>query len=147
LSGIKTMDTLPTVIFVIDSKKEAIAIREASRLGIMCAAVVDTNCDPDLVPLPIPGNDDAIRAVNLFCSTIADAVLEGLAQAEKIRAEQDARSGKLSPSADTEQTATEGAEATEVEAAVAVAADAAGESAAESDESDADDQSEAEGDE
>lgn len=88
LSGIKNMDSLPTVMFVIDAKKEAIAVREAERLGITCIGVVDTNADPDAVPIPIPGNDDAIRAVGLFCSVIADAVIEGRAQFEKVRAEQ-----------------------------------------------------------
>lgn len=88
LNGIKNMDSLPTVMFVIDAKKEAIAVREAERLGITCIGVVDTNADPDAVPIPIPGNDDAIRAVGLFCSVIADAVIEGRAQFEKVRAEQ-----------------------------------------------------------
>ncbi|MCC6794348.1 MAG: 30S ribosomal protein S2 [Candidatus Hydrogenedentes bacterium] len=88
LNGIKTMDSLPTVMFVIDAKKEAIAVREAERLGITCIGVVDTNADPDAVPIPIPGNDDAIRAVGLFCSVIADAAIEGRTQFEKVRAEQ-----------------------------------------------------------
>jgi small subunit ribosomal protein S2 len=88
LDGIKSMDRLPDVMFVIDTKKEAIAVREAARLGITCIGVVDTNADPDSVPIPIPGNDDAIRAVSLFCSVIADATIDGLSQAEKVRAEQ-----------------------------------------------------------
>ncbi len=88
LNGIKTMDALPTVMFVIDAKKEAIAVREAERLGITCIGVVDTNADPDAVPIPIPGNDDAIRAVGLFCSVIADAAIEGRTQFEKVRSEQ-----------------------------------------------------------
>jgi small subunit ribosomal protein S2 len=88
LNGIKNMDNLPTVMFVIDAKKEAIAVREAERLGITCIGVVDTNADPDAVPIPIPGNDDAIRAVGLFCSVIADAAIEGRTQFEKVRAEQ-----------------------------------------------------------
>lgn len=92
LNGIKNMDSLPTVMFVIDAKKEAIAVREAERLGITCIGVVDTNADPDCVPIPIPGNDDAIRAVGLFCSVIADAAIEGRTQFEKVRAEQ-ARKG------------------------------------------------------
>ncbi|MBM3289017.1 MAG: 30S ribosomal protein S2 [Candidatus Hydrogenedentes bacterium] len=87
LNGIKTMDNLPTVMFVIDAKKEAIAVREAERLGITCIGVVDTNADPDAVPIPIPGNDDAIRAVGLFCSVIADAAIEGRTQFEKVRSE------------------------------------------------------------
>lgn len=87
LRGLKKMTTLPDVMFVIDAKKEHIAIREARRLNIPCIAVVDTNSDPDSVPLPIPGNDDAIRAVGLFCSIIADAVIEGKTHAEKVRAD------------------------------------------------------------
>ena len=94
LSGVKAMDTLPGVMFVVDSKKETIAVREANRLGIPCIAIVDTNCDPDTVPIPIPGNDDAIRAVTLFCGAIADAALEGLGEAEKIQAQAKARKGQ-----------------------------------------------------
>ncbi len=63
-------------------------MREAERLGITCIGVVDTNADPDAVPIPIPGNDDAIRAVGLFCSVIADAAIEGRTQFEKVRSEQ-----------------------------------------------------------
>jgi small subunit ribosomal protein S2 len=79
LSGIKEMKTLPQVIFVIDSKKEEIAVKEANRLGIPVVGVVDTNCDPDNIDYVIPGNDDALRAIRLFVSKIADAVLEGRA--------------------------------------------------------------------
>jgi len=89
LSGIKAMPGLPQVLFVIDAKKEAIAIREAERLHIPCIAVVDTNCDPDVVPIPVPGNDDAIRAVGLFCSVIADAVMDGRMKADKIQADEE----------------------------------------------------------
>lgn len=88
LSGIKNMEKLPEVLFVIDAKREQIAVREADRLGIPCIGIVDTNCDPDEVALPIPGNDDAIRAVSLFCSVIADAVMEGRMKAEKLRADE-----------------------------------------------------------
>lgn len=91
LKGIKLMDRLPDILFVIDAKKEAIAIREAKRLGITCIGVVDTNGDPDSVPIPIPGNDDAIRAVNLFCKVMADAVIEGNGVAEKFRADETKR--------------------------------------------------------
>ncbi len=94
LDGIKTMVRLPDVMFVIDTKKEAIAVREAQRLGITCIGIVDTNADPDSVPIPIPGNDDAIRAVSLFCSVVANAAMDGLAQAEKIRAEQPQKPGR-----------------------------------------------------
>jgi len=89
LKGIKAMPGLPQAMFVIDAKKEAIAVREAERLGITCIAVVDTNSDPDVVPVPIPGNDDAIRAVGLFCSVIADAVMDGRMKAEKLRADEE----------------------------------------------------------
>jgi small subunit ribosomal protein S2 len=83
LSGIKDMERLPELMFVIDSKKEAIAVREAGRLGIPCIGVVDTNADPDSVDVPIPGNDDAIRAVNLLCAVMANAALDGLATGQK----------------------------------------------------------------
>lgn len=77
LQGIKDMDRLPDVLFVVDSKKEEIAVREARRLKIPVVAVVDTDCDPDMVDFPIPGNDDALRSIRLFASKIADAILEG----------------------------------------------------------------------
>jgi small subunit ribosomal protein S2 len=89
LLGIQKMPGLPRVVFVIDAKREAIAVLEAQRLHIPCIGVVDTNCDPDVVDLPIPGNDDAIRAVNLYCQVIADAVLEGKLRAEKVQAERE----------------------------------------------------------
>ena len=87
--GIKNMPGLPQVMFVIDTKKEAIAVREAERLGIPCIGIVDTNCDPNVVPIPVPGNDDAIRAVGLFCSVVADAVMEGRMKADKIRMDEE----------------------------------------------------------
>lgn len=76
LGGIKNMRTLPGCLFVVDLKREENAIREARKLNIPIVAVVDTNCDPDLVDYVIPGNDDAIRAIQLFASIIADAVIE-----------------------------------------------------------------------
>src|SRR5438128_5837985 len=81
LSGIKDMPGLPDILFVIDSNKEAIAVKEARRLGIPVVAIVDTNCDPDEVDYVIPGNDDALRAIRLFTSKIADSVIEGRALA------------------------------------------------------------------
>ena len=81
LSGIKDMPGLPDLLFVVDSHKESIAVLEAKRLGIPVVAVVDTNCDPDMVDYVIPGNDDALRAIKLFTSKIADAVVEGRALA------------------------------------------------------------------
>jgi small subunit ribosomal protein S2 len=81
LAGIKDMPGLPDILFVIDSNKEAIAVKEARRLGIPVVAIVDTNCDPDEVDHVIPGNDDALRAIRLFASKISDAVIEGRALA------------------------------------------------------------------
>ncbi len=83
LEGIKEMVELPRALFVIDSVHEEIAIKEARKLGIPIVAVVDTNGDPDLVDYPIAGNDDAIRAIKLFCSKAADAILEGKEEAER----------------------------------------------------------------
>jgi small subunit ribosomal protein S2 len=77
LGGIKSMRKLPDAIFVVDPKQEEIAVKEARKLGIPVIAVIDTNCDPDLVDYKVPGNDDAIRAIRLFCSAIADAMNEG----------------------------------------------------------------------
>ena len=77
LAGIENLPTLPDALFVIDSNKEQIAVNEARRMGIPVVAVVDTNCDPEMVDCVIPGNDDALRAIRLFASKVADAVLEG----------------------------------------------------------------------
>jgi len=77
LAGIKNLSRLPDAIFVIDSNKEAIAVKEARKLGIPVVAVVDTNCDPSEVDYIIPGNDDALRAIRLFASKVADSVVEG----------------------------------------------------------------------
>jgi small subunit ribosomal protein S2 len=88
LSGIKEMKRLPDAIFVIDTNKEEIAVKEARRLGIPVVAVVDTNCTPEGVNYIIPGNDDALRAVRLFASRIADAILEGQQMAQQKEAEE-----------------------------------------------------------
>src|SRR4029077_10537843 len=77
LQGIREMTRLPEAVFILDTKKEHIGVTEANKLGIPIVAVVDTNCDPDLVQYVIPGNDDAIRASQLMCRVIADAVIEG----------------------------------------------------------------------
>ncbi len=77
LGGIRHMKTLPDMLFIIDTVKERIAVAEANKLGLPVVAPLDTNCDPDVVDYPIPGNDDAIRSVNLFCEKIADAIIEG----------------------------------------------------------------------
>ena len=77
LGGIKTMNKLPGALFIVDPRKERIAVAEAKKLGIPIVAIVDTNCDPDEIDYVIPGNDDAIRAVKLIASTMADAIIEG----------------------------------------------------------------------
>lgn len=87
LGGIKEMDKLPDVLFVIDPKNEKIAVNEAKILGIPVIGVVDTNCDPDEVDIAIPGNDDAIRAVKLLTGTIANAIVEAK-QGEQVKAEE-----------------------------------------------------------
>lgn len=106
LVGIRDMERLPDALYVIDTNQEHNAVQEAAKLGIPVVALVDTNCDPDLVDFPIPGNDDAIRAIKLFTSRIADAILEGLAMIEgrgdEIREKLAAR-----PAAVTEQEAME----------------------------------------
>jgi small subunit ribosomal protein S2 len=94
LGGIKEMTKLPGCVFVIDTRKEKIAVGEARRLGIPTAAVVDTNCDPDEIDYVIPGNDDAIRAIRLFTSKIADAVIEGKALFEENVRSQGGRAGR-----------------------------------------------------
>ncbi len=103
LGGIKNMNDLPGVMFVIDTRKEAIAVAEARRMGIPIIAVVDTNCNPEGIDYPIPGNDDAIRAINLFTQVIANAVIEadnetGLKVIETLQdesEEEDAISGEV----------------------------------------------------
>ena len=82
LGGIKDMGGKPDLMFVIDTNKEGIAIKEARRLGIPVVAILDTNCDPASADLPIPGNDDAARAIQLYCDLIADAVLDGMTEAQ-----------------------------------------------------------------
>ncbi|HEY8570871.1 30S ribosomal protein S2 [Phenylobacterium sp.] len=79
LGGIKDMGGIPDLMFVIDTNKEAIAIQEARKLNIPVIAILDTNCNPDGITYPIPGNDDAARAIQLYCDLLADAILDGLA--------------------------------------------------------------------
>ena len=102
LGGIKNMDKLPGALFIVDPRKEKIAVAEARKLNIPIVAIVDTNCDPDDVDYVIPGNDDAIRAVKLIASTMANAILEGR-QGEQDAAEETAKA--------EEETAEEAAEA------------------------------------
>ena len=81
LGGIRHMKTLPDLMFVIDAVKEHIAVQEARNLGIQVVSPLDTNCDPDVIDIPIPGNDDAIRSIQLFCKEMAEAINEGKALA------------------------------------------------------------------
>jgi small subunit ribosomal protein S2 len=105
LGGIRSMDRLPEAVFVLDTKKEHIAVTEANKLGIPVVAVVDTNCDPDVIDYVIPGNDDAIRSGTLMCRVIADAVTEGRHMAS-LRAPAPARAAD-----DSQRVAAEQAEA------------------------------------
>ncbi|MCW7752640.1 30S ribosomal protein S2 [Desulfobotulus sp. H1] len=101
LGGIQNMTRLPGCMFIVDPKNETIAVKEAKRLGIPTVAVVDTNCDPDDIDYPIPGNDDAIRAIRLIASRIADAYIEGRGRyEEKMHAVTDKEEGEVSVSAD-----------------------------------------------
>jgi small subunit ribosomal protein S2 len=77
LNGIREMKKLPEVVVVTDTRKEHTAIAEANKLGIPIIAIVDTNCDPDPIDLPVPGNDDAIRSIRLICSVLAESVIQG----------------------------------------------------------------------
>src|SRR5690606_5334348 len=82
LGGIKDMGGVPDLLFVIDTNKEKIAIQEANRLGIPVAAIIDSNCDPDNIAFPIPGNDDAGRAISLYCDLIAKAAIDGISRGQ-----------------------------------------------------------------
>lgn len=113
LGGIKEMRRLPDALFIVDPKKENIAVQEARRLGIPIVGIVDTNCDPDEVDYVIPGNDDAIRAVKLIAGKMADAVLEGR------QGEQDAVEAELQQKAEEEQS-----EARDIEEIVAESSEA-----------------------
>jgi small subunit ribosomal protein S2 len=86
LAGIRKMATPPGLVYIVDIKKEKLAISEARKLGIPSVAIVDTNCDPDLVTYPIPGNDDALRSIELITALIADAVIEGRAASDEAEA-------------------------------------------------------------
>jgi small subunit ribosomal protein S2 len=108
------MNKLPGVIFVIDPKNETIAISEAKKLGIPVVAVVDTNCDPDPIDYVIPGNDDAIRAIRLLASKIADAVNEG-AQAREVDLQADSEGEAVEVAAAAVETGIEAPAVAEVE--------------------------------
>jgi small subunit ribosomal protein S2 len=93
LKGIKDMKSLPGAVFIIDTRKEQIAVREARKLGIPTVAIIDTNCDPDEIDYVIPGNDDAIRAVRLLTSKMADVILEAK-QGEQIKEQEEQKEGQ-----------------------------------------------------
>jgi small subunit ribosomal protein S2 len=118
LTGIKRLERVPEALFVVDPKKEQIAVSEARKLGIPVIAIVDTNCDPDEVDYPIPGNDDAIRAIRLFTSRVADALLEGslLRAKQATGGEQEVVTGPLT-AVDAENLAREMMDAAEAPAA------------------------------
>ncbi|MED5550526.1 30S ribosomal protein S2 [Maricaulis sp.] len=134
LGGIKDMGGTPDLMFVIDTNKEGIAIQEAKKLGIPVIAVVDTNCDPDPIDFPIPGNDDASRAIALYCDLIADAVLDGMADSQMAMG-MDLGEAEAPVEALVEETAAEETAATEAEAAKAD--EAATETSSESDKTEA----------
>jgi small subunit ribosomal protein S2 len=119
LAGIKNMSRLPDAIFVVDSNKEQIAVREARKLGIPVVAVVDTNCDPSEVDYVIPGNDDALRAIRLFTSKISESIAEGVhAMGDKQMADIQAVASVEAPA---ESTVVEGEALVEGDGEVAVA--------------------------
>ena len=97
MGGIKEMGDLPNILFVIDTNREKIAVAEANKLGIPVVAIVDSNSDPDGIQFPIPGNDDAIRAIDLYCTLISDAVLDGI-QEELLAAGVDVGAADQAPS-------------------------------------------------
>jgi len=98
LEGFRHMKKLPDMMFVVDAVKEHIAVKEAKRMGMKVIAPLDTNCDPDVVDYPIPGNDDAIRSINLFCKEMAEAIIEGKAEL----AEKEGKDAEVAPAADAE---------------------------------------------
>jgi small subunit ribosomal protein S2 len=97
MGGIKEMTSLPSALFIVDPTKEKIAFAEARRMGIPIVAIADSNCNPDDIDLPIPANDDAIRAIRLICSKIADAVIEGKTGTTEISAEEGEEEGLGEP--------------------------------------------------
>ena len=135
LGGIRNLNKVPSVIWIVDTKKEHLAIDEAKKLNIPVVAILDTNCDPDEVDFPIPGNDDAIRSVNILTRVIADAVAEGLI-ARNAKATGTDEAAAAEPLAEWERelletSNTEAAEAPVAEAAAEAPAEAAAEAPAE----------------
>lgn len=102
LEGIEHMNRLPGAVFVVDIKKEAIAVQEARRLGIPVFAIVDTNCDPDMVDFVIPANDDAVKTIELITKFIADSIIEGGEKAKQVKAEQSAETERTKKETETE---------------------------------------------
>src|SRR5690606_2494287 len=129
LGGVRTMSRVPSAVWVVDTKKEHLAVNEARKLGIPVVAILDTNCDPDEVDYPIPGNDDAIRAVTLLTRVIADAVADGLMAREGQRTGDEAvvgdELGADEPLAEWEKELLAGSQEASVAAEAAPAADAA----------------------
>ena len=113
LGGIKDIKKLPDAVFIIDPGQEGIAVREARKLGIKVIAIIDSDCDPDLVDYKIPGNDDAIRAIRLFCSLMAEAVNEGKALSDQARVEAELLRSEAAAKAEAEAVAAEAAAAAE----------------------------------
>jgi small subunit ribosomal protein S2 len=103
LEGVETMSHLPGALFVVDIKKESIAIKEAKKLNIPVYAIVDTNCDPEEVDFAIPANDDAVKTIELITKSMADAVVEGTAKAKEIKAEEAAEKERLKKEREAEK--------------------------------------------
>ncbi|MFW5489871.1 MAG: 30S ribosomal protein S2 [Desulfovibrio sp.] len=116
LGGVKNMEHVPGVAFIIDPKREDIAVKECRKLGIPIVAVVDTNCDPDLIDYVIPGNDDAIRAIKLFVTHIADACLEGKARRDDREGSKESVEKEMKEAAEAEAAAAPKAEEAPAEA-------------------------------
>ncbi|MBU6348365.1 MAG: 30S ribosomal protein S2, partial [Actinomycetales bacterium] len=128
LGGLRDMRKLPSVIWVVDTNKEHLAVTEARKLGIPVVGILDTNCDPDVVDFPIPGNDDALRAVGLLTGVIADAIAEGLIA--RSGAAESGAEADVEPLAEWEKELLEGS-APAAEAPAEVVAEVAPEAAAE----------------
>ena len=120
LGGIKEMTKLPGAVFIVDTRKESIAVAEVKRLGILSVAVVDTNCDPEAITMPIPANDDAIRSIRLFASFVADAALDGKAQRSEGEDVPDAPAAATAPAAAVDAPAADASVATAVVPAATV---------------------------
>jgi small subunit ribosomal protein S2 len=117
LEGVETMTRLPGAMFVIDIKKEAIAVKEAKRLNIPVFAVVDTNCDPDPIDYVVPANDDAVKTIELITKYFADAVIEGNEKAKQLKAEEAAERERIKKEREESKKAAQQAEAAKAEPA------------------------------